>query len=182
MTETDTCIPKKEEIIMELLKWLVQALIISLILSFIFNKIIIIGHVPSESMENTLNINDRVIGNRLAYRKEVPKTGDIIIFRLPDDPEQLFVKRIIGVPGDHIKIQKDFILINGKKISEPYIKETMLPKRVGYYVVPEKYYFVLGDNRNNSYDSRFWDKTYVPEENIIARVDYIIYPKIKKLR
>lgn len=166
--------------------------------------------IPTGSMEDTLLIGDHLLVDKLAFAPSGPisryllpyedvKRGDIIVFRYPIDIEQTFVKRVIGVPGDHIRLVNKQVYLNGKKLNEPYKinktdyidsyrdnfpsepnvrlyppAEKMLAEDVedGAVVVPAHSYFAMGDNRDSSLDSRYWG--FVPRENIIGK-PLIIY-------
>ena len=167
--------------------------------------------IPTGSMEDTLLIGDHLLVDKLAYAPagsvskyilpyENPKDGDIIVFRYPVDITQTFVKRVVGVPGDHIKIIEQQVIRNGKKLTEPYAVHKapypdsfrdnfpnseanfslmdrgreMLASNVvnGEVVVPADSFFAMGDNRDNSLDSRYWG--FVPRGNIIGK-PLIIY-------
>jgi len=167
--------------------------------------------IPTGSMEDTLLIGDHLLVDKLSYATggsvskyllpyENPRDGDIIVFRYPVDITQTFVKRVVGVPGDHIKIIDQQVYRNGKKLTEPYVVHKapypdsfrdnfpsseanfslmdrgrdMLANNVagGEVIVPSESYFAMGDNRDNSLDSRYWG--FVPRENIIGK-PLIIY-------
>ena len=166
--------------------------------------------IPTGSMEDTLLIGDHLLVDKLAYAPpgpvskyllpySDPKRGDIIVFRYPMDIRQTFVKRVIGVPGDHIRIERKNVFLNGKQLNEPYKyhkteyfdsyrdnfpsepnvrlfepANEMLQHNVqnGEVVVPPGRYFAMGDNRDSSLDSRYWG--FVPRENIIGK-PLIIY-------
>jgi signal peptidase I len=170
--------------------------------------------IPTGSMENTLLIGDHLLVDKLAYAPpgpiskyilpyKDPQDGDIIVFRYPIDITQTFVKRVMGVPGDHIRIVSQQVYRNGVRLVEPYVVHkssydsyrdnfpsvdtngalpSMLyePARVmlqdhvvnGEIVVPKDSFFAMGDNRDNSLDSRYWG--FVPRENIIGK-PLIIY-------
>jgi len=173
---------------------------------FVITFIVQAFQIPSESMENTLLIGDYLLVNKLCYgggalgNHLMPyqkiKRGDIIVFHYPVDPQQHFVKRVIGVPGDHLRMVNKRVLINGKPIEEPYVhfveplndmfrdnfpRRDIAARRLegewwlqmqklvvdGQLIVPEGHYFVMGDNRDDSLDSRYWG--FVPQENIIGR-------------
>jgi signal peptidase I len=119
-------------------------------------------------MDPTINVNDKLIGFRLAYLFKDPQRGDIVIFKYPDDESQIFIKRIIGVPGDKVEIVEGVLYLNDKPTYEQYIKEKMYGN-YGPYEVPDDCYFVLGDNRNVSEDARFWQNTYVTRKQILAK-------------
>ena len=136
------------------------------------------SRVPSGSMENTIMTNDRVIGSRLSYKFSDPERGDIAIFRFPDDESLFYVKRIIGLPGETVDIINGAVYINGSEtpLDEPYLKEAMIPEEDMHFEVPEDSYFMMGDNRNYSYDARYWTNTYVARDKIIAKVLFRYWP------
>lgn len=175
-------------IFMEYVILIVVAVVLAL---FINHFVIFNANVPTGSMNNTIMEGDRLIGLRLSYVFGDPKCGEIMIFRYPDNPEELFIKRVIGTPGDLVEIKTTYnilgtketnVYVNGKKLYEPYLREPMEPVNSGedlQYLVPADCYFVMGDNRNNSLDSRYWTHTYVPRENVIARAIFKYYPSLK---
>jgi signal peptidase I len=166
--------------------------------------------IPTGSMENNLLVGDHLLVDKLAYAPPGPiskyvlpyqeiKRGDIIVFRYPVDIRQTFVKRVIGIPGDRIRVENKQVVRNGERLSEPYkVHKTeyvdssrdnfpsqpylqlsegageMLEKHVvnGEVVVPPNAYFAMGDNRDNSLDSRYWG--FVPRANIVGK-PLIIY-------
>jgi signal peptidase I len=145
---------------------------VAFVAAFLITRFVIVNaDVPTGSMTNTIMEHDRLIGLRLSYLFSDPQRGDIIIFKYPDDETQNFVKRVIGVPGDVVVIDNGQVMVNGEVLDEPYIKEPMETYETLCYVVPENSYFVMGDNRNNSKDSRYWTTTnYVKKDQIIAKV------------
>ena len=170
----------------EIISW-VQILVIASLIAFVLNRFIIANsRVPSASMENTIMTHDRVIGSRLSYYFTDPERGDIIIFYFPDDitEKTYYVKRIIGMPGETVDIRDGNVYINGSDtpLDEPYIREEMETPVELHYEVPEGCYFMLGDNRNYSADSRFWHNTYVKREKIVAKVLFRYFPSIGKIR
>ncbi len=161
----------------ELLQW-VLVIIGAVILAFLIDTFVIVNaQIPSGSMENTIMTGDRVFGNRLAYKFSDPKRFDIIIFKYPDDESQLFIKRIIGLPGETVEIHDGNIYINGSDtpLEDVDIKEPM-EGSFGPYTVPEGCYFVMGDNRNNSRDSRYWENTFVSEDEILGKAVLRYWP------
>ena len=124
---------------------------------------------------------DRVFGNRLAYIFGEPKRFDIIIFRYPDDEKQLFIKRIIGLPGETVEIHDGQIFIDGSKtpLKDVTTKEFMQGS-FGPYTVPDNCYFVMGDNRNNSKDSRYWEHTFVTDDEIVGKA-FLRYWPLKQI-
>jgi signal peptidase I len=173
---------------------------------FVITFIVQAFQIPSESMENTLLVGDYLLVNKLCYGgsglgdhvmpyQKIGR-GDIIVFHYPVDPQQHFVKRVIGLPGDRLRMVNKRVLINGKPLDEPYVRflepannlyrddfpRTDIPaanmegswwlqmrKLVedGELIIPQGHYFVMGDNRDDSQDSRYWG--FVPKENIIGR-------------
>ena len=136
------------------------------------------ARVPSGSMEETIMTGDRVFGNRLAYISKDPQRFDIVIFRYPDDPSQLFVKRIIGMPGDKVNIVDGKVYINDSEepLDDSFCPEEPAKEDWGPYEVPEGCYFMMGDNRNHSADSRYWQNTFVERDAILAQVAIRYWP------
>ena len=173
--QTDT--EEKTSVGKELFQW-VLVIIGAVILAFLIDTFVIVNaQIPSGSMENTIMTGDRVFGNRLAYKFSDPKRFDIIIFKYPDDESQLFIKRIIGLPGETVEIHDGNIYINGSDtpLEDVDIKEPM-EGSFGPYTVPEGCYFVMGDNRNNSRDSRYWENTFVSEDAILGKAVLRYWP------
>lgn len=161
-------------------KILAAAVVIALIIN---NFVIINASVPTGSMIHTINKGDRLIGLRLAYIFSSPKRGDIIIFKFPDDTSQKFVKRVIGLPGDVVEIKREEngvkVYVNGTLLNEPYLHEEMHADKDYTYIVPSDSYFVMGDNRNDSKDSRYWQNTYVPKDYILAKAVFKYYSEFE---
>lgn len=137
-------------------------------------------YIPSGSMEPTLQVNDRLIIEKISYHFNPPERGDIIVFWPTDklkeqqpDLRDAFIKRVIGLPGDQVEIRDNQVFINGEMLSEDYIAAP--PEyEWGPDVVPEDSYLVLGDNRNNSFDSHYWG--FVPRDNIIGKAVVRFWP------
>lgn len=191
----------------------IQSLVATVVIAvFVITFIVQAFQIPSESMQNTLLIGDYLLvdkehygpGGRwswlIPYQKI--KHGDIIVFRYPLNPTQHFVKRVIGVPGDHVRLINKQVFVNGQPQVEPYVVHSdriirpfrdnfpegdRAPEHLnwkwseeidrlterGQLIVPEGYYFAMGDNRDESSDSRYWG--FVPEENIIGRPLFIYW-------
>ena len=171
----------------ELLSW-IQVLVTAALIAFVIDRYIIANsQVPTGSMETTIMPGDRVIGSRLSYKFGEPERGDIAIFIYPDDEKRgiktYYVKRVIGMPGDTIDIIDGKIYINGSDtpLDEPYLHEEMEAEPPQHYEVPEDSYFMMGDNRNYSNDSRRWKNKYVARDKLVAKVLFQYFPKIRKL-
>jgi signal peptidase I len=185
---------------------------------FVITFIVQAFQIPSESMENTLLVGDYLLVNKLCYGRGLGDhlmpyqkiaRGDIVVFHYPVDPTQHFVKRVIGLPGDRLRMINKKVWINGKPLDEPYVHflepvgrdpSSMFRDdfpRLDVYamnmdakwwqqmrklveddqlIIPEGHYFVMGDNRDDSQDSRYWG--FVPRENIIGR-PLLIYWSVK---
>lgn len=168
-----------KSMIKEVLSWGVTLLIAFGLAILLKNYVIINATVPTGSMEHTIEPGDDLFGMRLTYKFSEPSRGDIIIFRFPDDETQKYVKRVIGLPGDTVEIKDAKIYINGAEqpLKEDYLKETWTEATGPFtFEVPEDSYLVLGDNRNDSYDARYWDHTYVTKDEIIGKAYFIYYP------
>lgn len=161
----------------ELFQWVAAIVAAVLIALAIDNFVIVNAQIPSGSMENTIMTGDRVIGNRFAYSFSDPQRFDIIIFRYPDDESQLFIKRIIGLPGETVEIRDGKIYLNGsdEPLEDVQTKETMVGS-FGPYTVQENSYFVMGDNRNDSKDSRYWTNTFVTKDEILGKAIFRYWP------
>ena len=171
-----------------------EALIIALILAFVIRSFVVQAfRIPSGSMLNTLLIGDHLLVNKFIYGIKPPfydkivfdvsepEFQDIIVFEYPEDPSKDFIKRIIGLPGDTIELKDKEVYRNGEKLDEPYIRHTdaniqprsMSPRdNMGPITIPPGQYFCMGDNRDESYDSRYWG--FVKREKIEGKA-WIIY-------
>ena len=162
------------------------------------NSVVLINaKIPSESMEKTIMTGDRIFGFRLAYglnldffgheiSKKIkdPERFDIVIFKYPDDESKLFIKRVIGLPGEKVQIKDGKVYINDSEIP---LDDSFVPEKprgsFGPYEVPENSYFVLGDNRNHSKDSRCWKSTsFVTFDEIVGKAVIRYYPSVKLLK
>ena len=164
----------------EVIEWIVTIAAAVLVALFINNFIIVNATVPTSSMEKTIMTNDRVIGFRLSYKSSDPERGDIIIFKNPDNEDILYIKRIIGMPGEKVEVHDGGVYVNGDLLDEPYL-DVVTEGEFGPYEVPEGHYFMMGDNRNNSADSRYWKNTYLPREKIVGKAVLRYWPSVKKL-
>ena len=131
-------------------------------------------YIPSGSMEPTLMVDDRILVAKFMYRFKPVHRGDVIVFRYPLNPQRDFVKRVMGLPGDRVQLKDGVVHLDGTVLSE---KGYTIKPDFGNYgpvTVPASQYFVLGDNRNNSEDSRFFG--YVPRGNVIGKAIFIYWP------
>lgn len=142
--------------------------------------ILINAVIPSESMVATIQKGDHVIGLKSTYWFAEPERGDIVVFHAPDTPETLYIKRVIGTPGDTVVITDGKTYINGEELQEDYLPEPMNGD-FGPYVVPEDSWFMLGDNRNHSLDARYWHNTWVTKDMIVGKAYFRYWPPVKWL-
>ncbi len=151
---------------------LLETLILSVVLFVGINAVTARVRVDGSSMEPTLNNGEFILVNKLAYKIGKPDRGDVIVFYFPRDPNQEYIKRLVGLPGDVIRVGNGSVYVNGQKINEPYIAAD--PAYTGEWTVPLGHYFVLGDNRNNSYDSHNWGP--VPADYVIGKATFVYWP------
>lgn len=131
--------------------------------------------VDGPSMMPTLLDGERLLVDKISYRFIEPRRGDIVVFRYPADPTQHFIKRIIGLPGDTVEVRGGQVFINGSLLTENYVLQRAFG-RFGPRQVPEGAYFVLGDNRNNSEDSRDPRVGFVPRSHVVGRAIWRYWP------
>ncbi len=148
--------------------------------------------IPTGSMIPALLVGDKIFVDKLSYRFDPPKRGDIVVFKYPLDPKKDFVKRLIGMPGERIEIRGGVAIVNGRPLTEaPFSNITYYNVdrddwKYGHtgqvFEVPDNYYFVLGDNSANSSDGRFWG--FVPQRNVLGRARLVWWPpnRVKVLR
>lgn len=169
----------------------IQAILIAVVLAlFIRTFVVQAFKIPSGSMLETLQIGDHILVSKFIYGTRLPFTetsilpvrepqrGDIIVFKYPMDKKRDFIKRLIGLPGDKVVIKNKIVYVNGEALKDDYVvhrDENIIPgerDNFGPVTVPEGSYFVMGDNRDGSFDSRFWG--YVQKEEVIGKA-LIIY-------
>ncbi len=170
--------PARPSTASSLLRELVEVVVLAVILYFGISFAVQAVHVEGLSMFATLDDNDYLIANKIDYRLHAPQRGDIIILRPPSDNSKDFIKRIIALPGERILISHGIVYINGHKLDEPYLPEawTQLDTWGGPdgMVVPPNAYFVMGDNRNRSQDSRIFG--FIGRDRIDGRAWFRIWP------
>ncbi len=188
-------------ILKEAFYWIRVVVFTFLAVYLLSEYVIIIATIPSGSMENTIMTGDKLIGTRFAYWFSEPKRGDIIIFKYPVDESHTYIKRVIGLPGETVRIEDGKVYIDDAQepLDEFYLKEEWVDGNDGYtFTVPEDSYFMMGDNRNDSKDSRFWASealltgvaateeeaepyTFVKKKNIMGKEIFAYYKKARML-
>ena len=169
-----------------------ESIVIAVILAlFVRTWVVQAFKIPTGSMENNLLIGDHLLVNKFvfgpttgAFERAIfpvrdPRRGDVVVFKYPDEPDRDFIKRVIGLPGETLELRSKKVYINGKPLDEPYvhflesardaqeITSFDVRERYGPVRVPEGHYFVMGDNRDNSQDSRYWG--FLPRSYIKGR-------------
>lgn len=150
----------------------IETLLLSIILFLAINAVSARVRVDGVSMRPTLQNGEFILVNKLAYRLGHPSRGDIVVFKFPLDPTQDLIKRVIGLPGDHVAVRNGTLYLNDQALQESYIAAE--PEYTGEWVVPEGNLFVLGDNRNDSSDSHSWGM--LPLENVVGKAEVIYWP------
>lgn len=130
--------------------------------------------VISGSMEPTLMVNDRMLVSKVNYYVQEPKRGDIVLFKYPLDKKRNFVKRLIAVGGETVAAKNSKLYVNGQQVPEEYLPRGLKFADFGPVVVPADSYFMMGDNRNNSSDSREWG--FVPKDLVVGKAIVIYWP------
>ncbi len=137
--------------------------------------------IPSASMVPTLNLGDRLVIEKITYRLHPPQRSDIVVFLVPPalqaegyNADQAFIKRTIGLPGDRIALKAGHVYLNGQPLVEPYVVEQPRTEEMAEVTVPADQLFVMGDNRNNSNDSRYWG--FLPMENLVGHAVWRFFP------
>ncbi len=162
---------KKKSLYREIIESIIIAVLLALIIrAFIFQPF----YIPSGSMEPTLQINDEILVNKFSHRFWELQRGDIVVFKYPKDPTKDYVKRLIGLPGEKVELRDSKLFINDAEVPEGYLPAGLEFEDFGPEVIPEDGYLMLGDNRNNSEDGRYWG--YLPKENIIGKAMFIFWP------
>ena len=180
---------KEHDRVRSLVEWvavIVGALVVALVVkTFLFQAFFI----PSASMEPTLEEGDRVLVNKLSYDLHDIRRGDIVVFELPPDKVgsdgiKDLIKRVIGLPGDVIETRDGVVYINDRRLDEPYLPEGTLTgdpangnnPAIERQTIPEGTVFVMGDNRDNSHDSRYADRGPIPIESVVGRAFVLVWP------
>jgi len=168
----------QQEPVLEKMNWgrfaldIIETLVLAVVLFFGINAISARVRVDGFSMRPTLEDGEFVLVSKMSYRFGHVDRGDIIVFHFPMNPDEELIKRVIGLPGDHISVQSGILSVNGQVINEPYIAGT--PSYSGEWDVVDGKLFVLGDNRNNSNDSKDWG--LLPLEKVVGKAVVIYWP------
>jgi signal peptidase I len=163
--------------IKDFLKETISIVVIAFILAMILRTFVVEGRlIPSGSMLPTLQLQDRVLVNKFIYRFKEPQRGDIVVFDPPAsiNAKDPYIKRLIGLPGDKVQIKDGKVYINDKPLSEPYLAEK--PNyEYGPVVVPKGCLFMMGDNRNQSFDSHMWNE-WLTRDRVLGKAFAIYWP------
>lgn len=165
----------------EIASWVIVVVVAVGLAYFVDNVLICNAVVPTGSMETTILPGDRLIGSRLSYLSHDPQRGDIVVFDSPME-KKLLVKRIIGLPGEKVDIIDAGVYIDGELLEEDYLKDELWSVMNDdiHFQIPEGCYLMLGDNRNNSEDARYWQMygydPYIKREAIQAKALFTYWP------
>jgi signal peptidase I len=159
-------------------RWTVVAVVAAcLLVAVVVGPFVQPGRIEGQAMAPTLDNQDRVIINRWAYAMASPRRGDVVMLRYPHDQRKAFIKRIIAEGGDTLRIEDGRVSVNGQLLEDAYVApDARSHDNLGSLVIPARSYFVMGDRRNNSSDSRHWG--LVQEDLIIGRVSLRIWPSL----
>ncbi len=169
--ETEESLPEKPSLLRVLVD-ILETLLLSVALFFLINAVSARIKIDGSSMEPNLHHGEFVIVSKINYHLGEPERGDVVVFDFPRNITKEYIKRVIGLPGEQVRIQAGKVYINGIELSEPYLK--MEPQYEGQWDVPENALFVLGDNRNNSSDSHSWGM--VPMNNLVGEALLVYWP------
>lgn len=172
---------KKKSVLKEIVSW-AEVVVFALVLSFLLNRFVFFNFkVPTASMENTIMVGNKIMSLRCSYWFHDPERYDIVVFPFPDNPEEKYIKRVIGLPNETIEGIDGIVYIDGVALEEDYVTSD-LDEDFGPYTIPEDCYFVMGDNRDVSKDARYWEDKFVKREDIISKAVLKFYPGFKLLK
>lgn len=158
-----------------ILKGLTGYFVICAIIVILFKTVLVLSFIPSKSMEGTIMDGDIVFATRYDIGEGDIGRYDILIFMPPDEPDTAYIKRVIGLPGETIEVKNGKVYADGTELDGSFVKNPMNRKGDGTYEVPEGCFFFMGDNRNQSKDSRHWEEKYVPLGNIKGKARLVIF-------
>jgi signal peptidase I len=173
----------KNERVRDVIEWILY-LGAAIIFAILINRFVILNaHIPSSSMEKTIMTGDNLFVFRLSYLFSEPKRFDIVVFKFPDNENMLYIKRIIGMPGEKLEIKDGKVYINDsdEALDDSFINGKSLGD-YGPYFIPNDSYFMMGDNRMNSQDSRFWYKSFLNKNKILGKAIFRYSPSFKILK
>lgn len=164
--------PRQRPVWIGILWEITQTLIMAVILYFLIDAVVGRVRVENISMQPTLHQDQFILVNKLAYRLGTFQRGDIVVFHYPANPQEDYIKRVIGLPNEMVEIRDNHVFVNGQMLEEEYIAAP--PNYNKSYQVPPDGIFVLGDNRNQSSDSHLWG--YVPANNVVGKALVVYWP------
>jgi signal peptidase I len=167
--------PRQKSFLRDTLEIVFLALVLYVVIQYAVQTV----HVLGSSMYATLHDNDLLVASKISYKLHQPQRGDIIVFKPPDEASRDFIKRIIGLPGERIRIANSVVYINGHVLNEPYLPERWTynnnwPATGQDQLIPPDQYFVMGDNRNHSSDSRTFN--FIDLSSILGKAEIRIWP------
>lgn len=171
---------QEKELSREIAEWVISIIIAVALALIVHNYVFQIVRVDGPSMETTLYTNERMAVTKFTYLIGKPQRGDIVVTKFPGDNLN-YVKRVIGLSGEKFKIVDGAVYINGHMLDEPYIKDTII-EEYGEMTVPDGHYLVMGDNRNNSRDSRVFSIGPIEEDMIVGKSQFVVWPFNKMRR
>ncbi len=166
---------REEEVILKKKFFTIYAAVLIMAV-ILFHYVFMLAVVPTESMAGTIEPGNHVICSRYGIGEGDIERYDVLVFTPPDHPQMLYIKRVVGLPGETIVVKNGKVYADGAELDSSFTKAPQNRRGDGVYKVPEGHYFFLGDNRNNSNDSRFWKNKYVPAANIKAKAKFICFP------
>jgi len=171
MAKVEPSLTKGKPVMIEVL----ESILIAVVLAVLIRVFVLAPFfIPSGSMIPTLLEGDRIIVSKITYRFTEPQRGDIVVFKYPKDTSKDYVKRLIGLSGETVALKNNQLYINGQAMPESYLPAGVHFSDYGPEQVPEGEYFMLGDNRQNSEDSRYWGS--MPRKNVIGKALFIYWP------
>jgi signal peptidase I len=173
----------KDAIIKEIISW-VKSVVFAVVFALLITRFVIVNaQVPTGSMKNIIRPNDRIVAFRLSYIRSDPQRFDIVVFNSPNDCDDLYVKRVMGLPGETVTIRSGQVYINDDTtpLDDSFVHTINRDENFGPVTVPEGSYFMLGDNRNDSADSRTWVNKFISGDDILGKVLFRYFPNIGML-
>ncbi len=164
---------------LDCIKWAAISAAVVILITKVF---VVLAFVPTGSMEPLVPEKSFMLCLRTDYWGSEPRRGDVIVFRrTATQDKRVYAKRIVGEPGDVVEIVDGDTYVNGTLYEESWLKETPEKINLGPFSVPEGHYFCMGDNRNSSYDCRYWEEHYIPREGVMARGHIVVNPDAEKV-